>query len=153
TRSAPAVDPVRAALRTSLRDAGAQVRALIRTGHARDAQPVALAALGDAERLGEDALRADALWNLGWTELEAGQLDAAETHVLEAIAVAERAGNAQTRAEAWIRMLRIEHLRGRYDRLEVYRAQAEAAVEAAGGAPEQRARLLQFVGTMYAARG
>src|SRR5258706_474023 len=48
---------------------------------------------------------------------------------------------------------RIEHLRGRYDRLEVYRAQAEVAVDAAGGAPEQRALLLQHVGTMYAARG
>jgi len=136
-----------------LRDAGAQIRALIRTGHARDAQPVARAALGDAERLGEDALRADALWHLGWTELEAGQLDAAEAHVLEAIAVAERTGNVRTRAEAWIRMLRIEHLRGRYDRLAVYRAQAEAAVDAAGGGAEQRALLLQFAGTMYAARG
>jgi eukaryotic-like serine/threonine-protein kinase len=153
TLGAPAADPVRAAQRAALRDAGAQIRALVRTGHARDAQPVARDALRAAERLGEDAPRADALWNVGWTELEAGQLDAAEAHLLEAIAIAERSGNARTRAEAWIRMLRIEHLRGRYDRLAVYRAQAEAAVDAAGGAPEQRAMLLQYVGTMYAARG
>ncbi|HSR98861.1 MAG TPA: protein kinase [Kofleriaceae bacterium] len=153
TLGAPAADSAQTAQRTALRNAGAQVHALIRTGHARDAQPIARAALTEVERLGDDALRADALWNLGWTEVEGGQLDAAEAHLLDAIARAERTGNARTRAEAWIRMLRIEHLRGRYDRLAVYRAQAEAAVEAAGGAPEQRALLLQYVGTMHAARG
>jgi len=153
TLDAPPVDPVRAAQRAASRDSDARIRALVRTGHAREAQQVARAALKDAEQLADEALRADALWQLGWTELEAGELDAAEPHLLEAIAVAERAGDARTRAEAWIRMLRLEHLRGRYDRLAVYRAQAEAAVEAAGGAPEQRSMMLQYVGTMYAARG
>lgn len=150
---ATAGDPVATVRRAALRDAGAQIQTLVRTGHARDAAPLARAALDEAVRLGDGSLHADALWHLGWTEIEGGQLDAAEAHLLAAIALAERTGNLTTRADAWIRMLRIEHLRGRYDRLVVYRAQAEAAVEAAGGAPEQRALLLQYVGTMYAARG
>jgi tetratricopeptide (TPR) repeat protein/tRNA A-37 threonylcarbamoyl transferase component Bud32 len=146
-------DPDRTAQLDALRELRARVRALVVTGHARDALPLARTGLTEAERTGDAANRADALWQLGLVEGEISELDAGETHLLAAITAAEQAGSRRTRAEAWIRLLRLEHLRGRYDRLNVYRAQAEAAVEAAGNDPEQRALMLQYVGTMLAAQG
>jgi tRNA A-37 threonylcarbamoyl transferase component Bud32/tetratricopeptide (TPR) repeat protein len=150
---AASIDGVRVAQLAALRDTRARIRALVATGHARDALPLARAGLADATRAADAPGRADALFQLGWVETEISELDAGETHLLEAITTAERAGNRRTRAEAWLRLLRLEHLRGRYDRLNVYRAQAEAAVELAGNDPDERAMLLQFVGTMLAAQG
>jgi tetratricopeptide (TPR) repeat protein len=148
-----AADPGRAAQLDALRELRARVGALVVTGHARDALPLARTGLADAERAGDAASRADALWQLGWVEIEISELDAGEAHLLQAIAAAEQAGNHRTRAEAWIRLLRLEHLRGRYDRLNVYRSQAEVAVAAAGNDPDQRALMLQYVGVMLAAQG
>jgi tetratricopeptide (TPR) repeat protein len=137
----------------ALDDAHAHLRALLATGHARDALSPARTALVDAERLADPQRHAETLLLLGWIEAEVSELDAGEGHLLEAITMADRSGASRVAAAAWVRLLRLEHLRGRYDRLTVYRSRAEAAVAAAGDDPNLRSTLLHYVGTMLAAQG
>jgi tetratricopeptide (TPR) repeat protein len=134
-------------------DGHARLRALLATGHAREALPLARTAWHDAAQAGDPARHADALLLLGWIEAEVSELDAGEAHLLDAITMAERADARGIAAAAWLRLLRLEHLRGRYDHLTVYASRAEAAVAAAGDDPGDRSTLWHYVGSMLGAQG
>jgi tetratricopeptide (TPR) repeat protein len=144
----PPDDPQVAAAVVALHVRLDQAAAQLQAGRYDQARELATPMVEEADHLGYQATRAEALHLLGEARLRGGDPKGAEAALGEAIRAAAQARDDRLGAQSWILLIYAIGQEGRYQDALLIRNAAEAAVDRAGGDPILRSSLLSNIGSI-----
>jgi tetratricopeptide (TPR) repeat protein len=136
-----------------LRKKLAQAKALEDAGKYAEGLPIAAAAVTEAKGLQYRPIEAEALHQLAFLQMRAGNLKAADRTLREATLAAQAGRHDYVLARAWIELVYIGYRQGNHEQSQQAAQYAFAALERFGGTDDLRARLFNNLGLALDAEG
>jgi tetratricopeptide (TPR) repeat protein len=152
--TAPRRSPAEEQQLSTVKEQIARARALEHVGHPREAIPIARVAVEAAERAGDAATRAEALYALGLVEDESDQLDAAKATLIRAAAAAEAGARDDIVARTFSYLIgNVGYKQHDLASSSLFSQLAEGAIQRLGGNDQLEGFRLSNEGSVFLAHG